>query len=127
MDPIKKDIRCAVCKSEFVSAVLNATKEQSCPICRTTVPPLKINQDGFIKINWQSIRVLAIYAQRWAETFDTSNPANREYIRALKNIINELEIYRPKTGKDLNPAQELPANKEGQIDKPMRSPYFQTK
>ncbi len=55
-----------------------------------------MNHDGYIKVNWQEMRVLVIYAKRWAMAFDLANRTNQDAVKALNNIVLHLEQYQPK-------------------------------
>lgn len=92
----KNDIRCMVCRGEFILSVLKEKGLQTCPNCNTRIKPMRIVDDGYIKINWEDIRLIAIYAQRWADRFDTKNTSNMEYIKILSNIINIIQKYQPR-------------------------------
>lgn len=37
-----------------------------CPNCGTSYPPLGVEDDVMLKINWQELRTLIIWAERWA-------------------------------------------------------------
>lgn len=115
----KNDIRCAICGTEFISSELKEKNIRECPNCKTTIKPLRISEDGYIKLNWQDIRVLAIYAQRWANTFDTRIQGNKEAVIALDVIISKLENYKPKNGGPLDPTYNTKADEKG-----IPSPYF---
>ena len=97
----KNDIRCAVCRAEYNSEALRKSRIKDCPHCHTLVPPLKMAHDGYFRANWQDIRVLATYAQRWAIRFDTDKKGNCDAIQALENIIRALDAYQPKGGESL--------------------------
>lgn len=126
-DQTKPDVRCAVCLTGFVRAELKAVRAKNCPHCGAMVPFLKMSEDGLIKINWQDIRVLAIYAQRWAKTFKKDLQGNIDHIKALDNIVKHLEQYKPKGGHPLDP--EIMTQKIKEADKPLvgaiLSPYMQ--
>ena len=104
--PGKNDLRCPVCLAEFNQAAMQAAGVKGCPNCHTTLQPVLIAHDGYIKINWQDLRVLAIYAQRWSITFDLTNGGNRDSLKALQNIINKLRAYEPKGGPPLVPPMD---------------------
>jgi len=109
---------------DFLGDIPNALQ---CPNCHTWVPPMKKSEDGYIKVNWQDIRVLAIYAQRWAATFPTENDDDKKAIVALNKIIAKIAQYRPPTGGDLDPALNAPPVMEAIEDRKIRgipSPFF---
>lgn len=99
----KNDLRCPVCLFEFNLAAMMAAGVRGCPSCKTSLQPLKISEDGYIKVNWQDLRVLAIYAQRWSITFDLANGGNRDALKALQNIIANLKRFEPKGAQPLVP------------------------
>lgn len=114
-----------VCQSEFSKEELAGYLLPKCPKCLTSIKPMNIANDGYIKMNWEEIRLLAIYAQRWVGKFDAGNTGNKEYITAVQNIINKIQLYQPKTSKSLDPIEEKPPRDEkGNITKPLPSPYF---
>jgi hypothetical protein len=115
----KKDIRCAVCLGEFFSEEMIEKKVDTCPTCGTTIKPVKISQDGYIKVNWQDVRVLAIYSQRWAKGFNLDTKGNVDSKIALDNIINKLKAYKPTDGGDLDPEYQKDTTENG-----IPSPYY---
>lgn len=68
---------------------------KACPQCQTALPPVLLKNDGYIKANWQDMRMLAIFAKRWAAHFDTTKKGNRDAVVALDNICRRLESFRP--------------------------------
>lgn len=110
-----------VCLTEFSKAQLEGYNVPNCPICLTKIRPMKIANDGYMHFNWEEVRLLAIYAQRWAQRFDTSNKYNVEYLTALQNIINKVNQYQPKGAPTLDPTEEKP-KEQGENGIP--SPYF---
>jgi len=113
-----------VCRSEFVATVVRQANEPTCPNCKTNISPMHIVNDGYIKLNWEEIRLVAIYAQRWANGFDTSNTFNLEYTRALRNVITQIQQYMPRGANTLDSTEELPKDKAGNLTKPIKSPYY---
>lgn len=101
---MQRDTRCSVCYAEWNEAELKKAGVIGCPHCKTRVQTMKISHDGFIQINWQDLRVLAIYATRWMSLHDKEqNLYNREADVALANILNKLSRYRPKDGATIVP------------------------
>jgi hypothetical protein len=99
----KNDLRCPVCLAEYNSVEMAHAGIKHCPACKTVIQPMRIEHDGYIKINWHNIRVLANYARRWTLTFDIASKGNRDAIQALLNIINALSVYRPKQAEPIVP------------------------
>lgn len=102
----KNDKRCPVCLCEWNEAVLTKAGIKQCPNCKTIIAPMNISEDGYIRINWQDMRVLAVYAKRWSSMFDLSNKGNRDAIQALVHILYKIEGFRPKTAKPLTPIED---------------------
>ena len=115
------DIRCVVCGAEFNDYELKKLHIKDCPNCHTQLNPMLISQDGYIKINWQELRVLVAYASRWITRFDTKIKGNEDMIKALGSTIAKLEKYRPKTGVPLFTKKDLEIGKKAL---PIKSPYF---
>ena len=99
------DCRCAVCLAEF--RAINYQKTNTCPLCHTIVPPLQMAHDGYVKLNWQDLRVLAIYAQRWSTHFDLNKKGNQDALRALNNIIQSLRHYQPEGAPPIVPSTDV--------------------
>ncbi len=104
----KSDIRCPVCNREYNAHELHIRKVMACPNCGTNQPAVHLAEDVWIKINWAELRVLAIYAQRWAATFDLNNGGNKLHVDTLKRIIQDLYAFRPAESRDLNASIQVP-------------------
>ena len=89
------DVRCQACLAEYNFEAVRRLGIAHCPHCRTSLPPMWIREDGYIHVNWQELRVLAIYAQRWGSKFDLSKKGNQDAIRAFGNILRHLERFKP--------------------------------
>lgn len=103
----KPDVRCPVCLAEYVSAHFKQPFIPQCPFCKTVIPPMPLRHDGWVKLNWQELRVLAIYAQRWSTTFDLRLRGNLEALRVLQNILHELRQYQPKDAPPIVPSMNV--------------------
>lgn len=100
------DLRCPVCLATWNQEVLMKIGIKSCPHCKTVIEPLLISQDGYIKINWQDLRVLAIYAWRWTQMFDRTRKGDVDAIIVFENILKHLSQYQPKDGAPIIPIQK---------------------
>lgn len=121
------DIRCPQCGWQGNFAFAVEMKTQRCPNCGTVHPPLKLAEDGLIKTNWQDIRILCIYAQRFAATFDQGIPGNKIAIEILNRIIKEMARYQPPNGLNLDPSlqnKDVAKDIEQRKIKGMPSPYL---
>jgi len=85
----QKQIRCVDCYKEFSRLEIEGAK--ACPACGSKGVPMLISQDVTIRINWHELRILAIWASRWAdkENFPDDGRAT------LQNILKRLRTYRP--------------------------------
>lgn len=97
------DMRCPVCLSEWNQSDLMSAGIKTCPHCKTIIQPLKIEHDGYIFINWQDLRVLAIYSKRWASMFDMTQKGNQDAVQALENILEGIRRYQPTGTPQLTP------------------------
>lgn len=100
------DMRCPVCLLEWNKQALKQVGVNVCPQCKTSIPALEIANDGYIKANWQDLRVLAIYAKRWAQVFDLKKKGDRDAFQALDNILRKIQSYKPKNAIDLVPQHD---------------------
>jgi hypothetical protein len=116
------DVRCCVCLSEYALVELQKAKLKECPICKTKVPYMKIKQDILVKLNWQDIRMLAIYSQRWAAGFDQEG--DKHAIYALSNILAKLAGYKPEGGTTFENDPYAENLKEHSKPVGVKSPYF---
>lgn len=113
------DIRCPVCLVEFNHYEIKRATE--CPNCHTQVGAyMKVN-DGYIKINWQELRILVAYSIRWMATIDMTKRGNRDMAIALNNIILQLNKFKPPYGLPIAINEE---NKQAVAGRPILSPYF---
>lgn len=92
----QNDMRCPVCGKEWLLSITMKLGVKGCPNCATSLQPLKIKDDGYVKVNWQDLRTIAIYAERWSSMFDMSVKGNQDAVRALQNILTHLRTYQPK-------------------------------
>lgn len=116
------DIRCHVCLQYFNLYEVQKSKVVGCPNCKTLVPPLQVINDGYIKINWQELRVLATYARRWAMTFSPDKKGNVDAVIALENTITGIAKFRPRNAAPLLADEEVKEPPSKHL--PIKSPYF---
>lgn len=98
---MKPDVRCVVCEREYSLDAIRRAGIIGCPDCGTTLEPVYLAHDGYVRVNWQDLRMLAIFATRWSRRFDRSKRGNRDTLAALENIIEKLERYQPKNSRPL--------------------------
>lgn len=90
------DVRCIVCLTEYDSReAVRINSHPCCPNCKSGFIPMKIQHDGFIKVNWQELIMVMTYAVRYTKTFDTSHIMARDARRAIKQIYERLEKSKP--------------------------------
>ena len=117
----KNDIRCPVCLKEFFHG--DITEEgKPCPNCKSRTGFEILEHDGYIKINWQQLRVLVAYSSRWLRQFDPNKQGNPDAVKAFNNLVERLKQYQPEGGLPIIVDED-----EAKIDKtntPVKSPYF---
>ena len=95
----EKTIRCTKCYEEFIEEEKNVS---CCPKCGCKGVPMLISQDVEIKINWHELRILANWAENWAEA-----KCGQDSRDTLQAILDRLEKYKPKDGAALTLTQEV--------------------
>lgn len=105
--PKKNDMRCPACLTEWNKVSLQMAGLRGCPKCKTALEPLKIEEDGYIHVNWQDMRMLVLYAKRWSKIFDRKNRVSNDAIMALDNIVAKIQSYRPENGALLIPENDI--------------------
>jgi hypothetical protein len=145
----KPDLRCPVCLAEFYLEKKPNAMLGRCPSCSTEIARMLVREDGYIFINWQQLRTLAIYAARWSGSFDLNKKGNMDAMQALTHILMHLQTFQPKGSAPLlpqilhlphAPAQvnlspeiigmmkaELKRTNPPSTGKPIVSPYYVTK
>lgn len=88
-----KNWRCPVCLREF--AMAEYYNKPACTVCGARNPLLYIPHDITLKLNWQDLRILAIYSVRFARMFANTDQDNYNR-KALENILEKINAYRPK-------------------------------
>jgi hypothetical protein len=83
-----KIVRCIVCESEFSGKEIEGVDR--CPNCGDDSVPCSIDQDTTIKINWQELRILAVWAVNWAEL--RCGTRDQECIH---KIVDRLQLQKP--------------------------------
>lgn len=106
----KNDRRCPVCLHVFNAEAMMKLGKKGCPVCHTVLQPLETKYDGYIRINWQDIRTLAIYARRWSKIFDIKAAGDKDALAALQNIFNALSRFRPVGAQPLLPDKDIVAD-----------------
>lgn len=121
-----RELRCQVCLHDYSKA--EQREPGVCPFCGTRLTPMLNSQAGYVRLHWQQVRMLALYARRWADQFSIQKRGNRDSIQALTNIINHLRKYRPQGADDIGPdsiqaqPQDMPVTRLP--DGSVQSPYF---
>jgi hypothetical protein len=79
-------LRCAVCdwRAPDESAVEGLT---ACPQCDSTGIPLGPDNDLTIAVNWQELRVLVMWAERWGSQYERQDAFMLPLVRAIARRI----------------------------------------
>lgn len=92
--PEPKHARCIHCRSEFTKAEIENIS--ACPTCGTRTPPCSVSDDVDLKINWHELRILTMWAERWAQRIGQEYP---DTLQTLKAITRSLEKQYPLNNK----------------------------
>ena len=111
-----KKYRCPVCLEDFDT--IRKSKPYTCEYCGTRIPPLETALDGYIRVNWQDMRVLVIYARRWASMFDLTRRGNQDAARMLGNITGQVKTFRPQDGEKIEDDKIINRNIENTEEEP---------
>ena len=84
-----KAVRCRACNAEFTDVEIEGHK--ACPACGSKRAPIAIAQDVTLTLNWFELRILANWAERWAETLASDHDARG----SLELILNRIRACRP--------------------------------
>ncbi len=66
----EKSARCVRCRSEFSEA--ETAGYRGCPTCGSTGLPMPLSHDVTVKVNWHELRILTMWAERWADAVEKS-------------------------------------------------------
>ncbi len=112
----KNDFRCPVCLVEFSMPTPKEESSAGCPFCKTILRPMLTRHDGYVNINWQDLRTLAIYSKRWASLFDLAKKGDQDSRKALENIIDKLKKFRPVDAELLTPERDQIADSMRRVE-----------
>lgn len=90
MNEAAPTIRCTDCRAEFSEA--DTRGAAACPACGSRSIPMSIAEDVTVRINWHELRILTIWAERWAGQHAATNPEMGVTLRA---VVEALEVQRP--------------------------------
>ena len=89
-----KIIRCVQCRVEFSRKELEKSTnrgDMGCPSCKTVGIPMEISEDAAININWHELRILSIWAERWASHCEAKEGNTASMLKVVYCIIKELQ------------------------------------
>lgn len=75
-------------------------------------------------MNWQHLRMLAIYAQRWAAQLDRQEPFVEDSIKVIEAIVKDIEKMKPQNALTARDEIAMKIREETDKPKPIPSPYF---
>lgn len=82
--------KCVDCRKEFTKEEVEST--DCCPNCGSTGIPLAPENDVEIKINWLELRILSVWAERWALVNNNKYP---NMMKTLFAIVKDLQDQYP--------------------------------
>ena len=91
----EKSMRCVRCRSEFSEA--DTAGHSACPKCGATGSPMAIKQDVTVNVNWHELRILTMWAERWAGAIEKKLGEQEEPDAKLvvTAIARALELQHP--------------------------------
>ena len=124
----KLDIFCIVCGAEFEERTIPAGMWH-CPHCSTVISPAYKKYDGYIRINWRELSMMA----RHIDMIKIANPDSilKDGHKALDNILAKLKTFKPQGAPDLiqenGPRMHITLNTHdipSTNDQSIPSPYY---
>ncbi len=88
--------RCLHCGTEFSFTEKELESISCCPRCENPGIPADPANDVTITINWQELRILVMWAERWAEKFLKDKPYS---YRTLLSIASRIQAQCPELAK----------------------------
>lgn len=86
-------VRCTRCRSEFTDAQIQHAK--ACPKCGTRGVPMSVAQDVTIKVNWHELRILTMWAERWADQVAKNDDALPDAQAVVPAIARAIQAQHP--------------------------------
>ena len=87
-------MRCPVCLALFDWQAQQENHTEGCPVCKTTLHPMMLVHDGYVQINWQEMRMLCTFANRWMAGFQNTKE-NQDTLKAFVNLLNRITKNQP--------------------------------
>lgn len=99
--------RCALCREEFETAVLESVAE--CPSCGTRVAPQLLVNDVVLSINWQDLRCLF----NWAAVYiDSAKLPTADVDVYFEKLLDRIRQHRPDGAPALTMQDEIDEARE---------------
>ncbi len=89
----KISAKCVDCRSEFTKKDLEGATTQ-CPSCGSTCVPMSPDNDVEIKINWHELRILFMWAERWADHVKQKEEGP-DFLQTIYAIAKEVQEQHP--------------------------------
>ena len=86
-EPDKIVARCVIRLSGFTEAQIEG--KSACPNCGDKGVPMSPDQDVTLSINWHELRVLSLWAERWALKHSENNPEMLKTVYAIASRLQE--------------------------------------
>lgn len=90
----RKVYRCVLCSFEISKRKAEKDKIKECPNCNTRNPPLDSELDIRLKINWHELRLLCMWAERYAVNLNKAERTT-EYSAMVYWIAERLMVQFP--------------------------------
>lgn len=78
-------IRCTLCAAVFTDEQIKGAT--SCPNCSYRGIPMAIADDVTVDINWHELRILIMWAERWAQRNEDTDPTMEAAVQSIASRI----------------------------------------
>lgn len=85
--------RCVRCNESFTESQIKGAR--ACPKCGDPGSPMSPGQDVEVKINWHELRILCIWAERYADTIAGKEDVKSDIVKTVWAIVGRLQEQYP--------------------------------
>lgn len=93
--------RCLVCGHEVSEREIEERSLSCCPKCENNGVPAAVKHDVSITINWQELRILTIWAERWISSHTEESSRDKYALLTVRAIADRIEKQCPELAKQI--------------------------
>ena len=67
---------------------------KACPTCGNTNPPASTTDEVSVRITWHELRILVIWAERWASTHSEKDPTIQKVVYGIADRLYQQHLGR---------------------------------